>query len=104
MASTPSVARKMRSAESFFDEDRELIRSELESIVTSRHFKNSKRYPAFLTYIVETALRGAPDEIKERMIGIEVFGRPVDYDTNTDPIVRNTASEVRKRPCPIFCG
>lgn len=40
---------------------------------------------------------GTSEAIKERSIGVEVFGRSPDYDTNTDPIVRNAASEVRKR-------
>src|SRR5262249_12789235 len=31
------------------------------------------------------------------MLGIEVFGREPDYDTNLDPVVRTTAAEIRKR-------
>jgi hypothetical protein len=78
-------------------EECELVRAELRAIVSSPYFRNSKRYPAFLSYIVEKTLQGEGSDIKERTIGIEVFGRPVDYDTNSDPAVRNTASEVRKR-------
>jgi hypothetical protein len=40
-------------------------------------------------------LRGATEELKERMLGIAVFKRPAEYDTSADPVVRNTASEVR---------
>jgi hypothetical protein len=81
----------------FLKEECELVRTELRAIVSSPYFRNSKRYPAFLSYIVEKTLQGEGSEIKERTIGIEVFGRPADYDTNSDPAVRNTASEVRKR-------
>jgi hypothetical protein len=35
--------------------------------------------------------------MKERTLGVEVFGRDPDYDTNSDPVVRTTASEIRKR-------
>src|SRR5437867_6516627 len=42
-------------------------------------------------------LDGEGERIKERTIGIEVFGRDPDYDTNLDPIVRMTAGEIRKR-------
>jgi hypothetical protein len=35
--------------------------------------------------------------LKERTLGVEVFGRPPDYDTNAEPVVRITAAEVRKR-------
>ncbi len=54
-------------------------------------FSNSKRYPTLLRYVVEQTLEGRGDEIKERSIGIDVFGRPPDYDTNLDTIVRYTA-------------
>ena len=37
------------------------------------------------------------DSYKERRIGHEVFGREVGYDTAADPVVRNAASETRKR-------
>jgi hypothetical protein len=46
---------------------------------------------------VEQTLLGHGDEIKERTVGIDVFGRAPDYDTNLDTIVRYTAGEVRKR-------
>ena len=35
--------------------------------------------------------------MKERTLGVEVFGRQPNYDTNEDPIVRATAGEIRKR-------
>src|ERR1700677_212086 len=42
-------------------------------------------------------LNGAADQIKERTIGVEVFGRHPSYDTNLDHIVRTAASELRKK-------
>jgi hypothetical protein len=78
-------------------EDKEAVRRELQSIVGSPHFCNSKRYPGLLTYIVENTLAGRGDELKERTLGIEVFQRPPDYDTHADTVVRYTAGEVRKR-------
>jgi hypothetical protein len=73
------------------------VLAELEQIVASHHFSQSRRYPAFLRFIVEAALRGETDLLRERVIGNEVFGREANYDTNADPIVRMTAAEVRKR-------
>jgi len=78
------------------DERAEVLRA-LEEVLASPHFCNSKRYPALLRYIVEQTLNGHGDEIKERTVGIDVFGRAPDYDTNLDTIVRYSASEVRKR-------
>lgn len=43
------------------------------------------------------ALAGQTDQLKERVLGVELFERSPDYDTNTDPIVRVTAAEIRKR-------
>jgi hypothetical protein len=73
------------------------ILKQLEKIATSEHFRNSKRYPALLRFIVEHTLSGRTDVLKERTLGTEVFGKPSDYDTNADPIVRVTAGEIRKR-------
>jgi hypothetical protein len=77
--------------------ERRLVEDELHALLASPHFRNSKRYPALLKYVVEKSLDGQVDELKERTIGVEVFGRQPDYDTNADPVVRVTAGEVRKR-------
>jgi len=69
----------------------------MEKVLASSGFCNSKRYPALLRYVVDQSLSGNGDQIKERTVGIEVFGRVPDYDTNTDTVVRYTAGEVRKR-------
>ncbi|WP_245818093.1 TPR end-of-group domain-containing protein [Granulicella rosea] len=43
------------------------------------------------------ALEGEYDSLRERMIGAEMFGRRVDYDTGSDSVVRVKATEVRKK-------
>jgi hypothetical protein len=73
------------------------ILQQLDRMLKSRHFRNSRRYPAFLAHIVRRTLDGDLDSLKERILGIEVFKRPIDYDTGADPVVRITAGEVRKR-------
>jgi hypothetical protein len=78
-------------------EDRQLIVAELESILASYHFRGSKRYPALLKFIVDAALDHRSSDLKERTLGVEVFGREPGYDTNADPVVRVSAAEVRKR-------
>jgi hypothetical protein len=70
---------------------------QLERIVRSKHFRNSKRYPTFLRFVVEQTLAGKTEGLKERTLGVDVFARPSHYDTNDDPIVRVTAGEIRKR-------
>lgn len=73
------------------------IREQLERVLAHPLFANSKRYPKLLAYAVEQTLLGNVAELKERSIGVEVFGRVPSYDANADPVVRITAGEVRKR-------
>ncbi len=77
--------------------DRQVVVRELQNLLESSHFCNSKRYPKFLSYVVQCTLDGNAHLLKERTIGVEVFARPLDYDTNADTVVRFTAGEVRKR-------
>jgi hypothetical protein len=84
------------------DHDRQLVRQELAELLKTDYFANSKRYPALLLYVVEKTLEGKSEDLKERVLGIEVFQREPDYDTNSDTIVRVTAGEVRKRLAVIY--
>ncbi|MDE3200490.1 MAG: hypothetical protein KGN79_06160 [Acidobacteriota bacterium] len=77
--------------------DAKLIRAQLARLLAHPLFSNSKRYPALLAYVVEQELLGNGSQLKERTIGVEVFGRTATYDANSDPVVRITAGEVRKR-------
>jgi hypothetical protein len=74
-----------------------MIRAQLELLVEDDVFRSSKRSVAFLRYVVEQTLSGSAESIKERTIGVEVFGRQPSYDTNQDHIVRTAATELRKR-------
>jgi hypothetical protein len=73
------------------------VRAELERILSSAAFRTSKRCQEFLAFVVEHTLEGKTDRLKERSIGVELFGRDATYDTHEDPIVRVKANEVRKR-------
>ncbi|HVU45126.1 MAG TPA: hypothetical protein VHD85_03305 [Terracidiphilus sp.] len=75
----------------------EMVRAQLDLLVRDDSFRFSKRSIAFLRFIVEQTLNGLTDQIKERTIGAEVFGRDPSYDTNLDHIVRTAATELRKR-------
>lgn len=85
---------------------RAAVLSELERILQSSAFRNARRSQDFLRYIVQHALDGRTEMLKERGIGIEVFGRNADYDTGEDSIVRVKASELRKRLAQYYheCG
>jgi hypothetical protein len=73
------------------------VLAELERVLASHQFRTSKKCSRFLGHIIQSAVDGRFDRLKERTLGIDVFGREPHYDTNQDPIVRGTAGEVRKR-------
>lgn len=75
----------------------ESVREELERVLASHEFRSSKRSQEFLRYVIENTLAGHGDLLKERTIGIDVFGRSADYDPSDDATVRVKAGEVRKR-------
>lgn len=80
------------------------VQRALFAILKSVPFRASKQSQHLLQYIVDQSLAGHLESLKERVIGAEVFGRPVDYDTNEDPIVRARAAEVRKRLAQYYVG
>lgn len=69
----------------------------LEAILNSPEFRLSRRSSEFLRHIVQHATTKDFDSLKERILGIEIFHRPNDYDTSTDAVVRVTANDVRRR-------
>src|SRR5882762_9723590 len=84
--------------ESFHTEAEKLvIQQQLERILASQHFSESKRYPSFLRFVTNRTLEAPSEPLKERTLGAELFGTEPDYDTAADPIVRVTAAEIRKR-------
>jgi hypothetical protein len=79
------------------NEEKAAIQEQLGRLLADSHFSQSRRFPSFLRYVVEKTLAGQDDALKERTLGVEIFGRRPDYDTASDPIVRVTAAEIRKR-------
>ncbi|HZP07001.1 MAG TPA: hypothetical protein VFB43_19030 [Terracidiphilus sp.] len=82
--------------------ERSAVLRQMDRILNSRHFRNSKRYPVLLEYLIRVTLAGNSDSLKERLLGVAVFHRPADYDANADPVVRVTAAEIRKRIAQFY--
>ena len=77
--------------------DRDVVIAQLERMLGDPLFRNSKRFPPLLRRLVMLALENRTDRLRERDLGVDVFGRNPDYDTNVDPVVRVTVGEIRKR-------
>jgi len=71
--------------------------AELSAIMASDSFSSSTRCRDFLEFVVRHALEGDYENLTERFLGVELFGRAVDYETSTDAIVRVRANDVRRR-------
>ena len=79
------------------EQDASTVREHVKEIVEGVAFKGSQRSAQFLRYIVDQAIAGHFECLKERVIGVELFRRSPSYDTGDDAIVRVTASDVRRR-------
>lgn len=73
------------------------VRQQLDRVLTHPLFNQSKRFERFLRHVTELALGSESKVVSERDLGIDLFNRLPNYDTEADPIVRVTASEIRKR-------
>src|SRR3954447_11837243 len=77
--------------------DPRLVRAELDRILQSAGFAHSERMARFLRCVVERAVAGRGEEVKEYLLGVEVFDRKSDYDPRVDPIVRVEARRLRAK-------
>lgn len=73
------------------------VEESLQKILNSPHFKDALQLQLLLKFIVENSINGRDDALKERIIGMSVFGRKADYETADDPIVRSRVGHLRKR-------
>ncbi|MDQ0320804.1 hypothetical protein QO002_002942 [Pararhizobium capsulatum DSM 1112] len=73
-----------------------LLRQALQRVLESKTFARSERLRSFLRYVVETELGGAGAQLKGYTIAIDVFGRPMAFDADGDPLVRVHAGKLRK--------
>ena len=73
------------------------IRAELLRLIRDEHFANSPTLIRFLEYTVAEALADRGAQLKESLVGREVFDRGVDFDPRIDPIVRVQAGKLRAK-------
>lgn len=75
----------------------EAVRKELQKITSSPEFRASSHLKDFLQFVVEEALNGRAERLKEYAIGVEVFRRADSFDPRIDTIVRTEARRLRLR-------
>jgi TolB-like protein len=72
-------------------------REELERVLSSVCFARAEGLSRLLRFLVERQLEGRQSELKESLIGVEVYGRSPDYDPKLDSTVRSEATRLRAR-------
>lgn len=75
----------------------EAVRAQLERVLASETFANAGRHSRLLRYVAERTLAGEGDQLKEYVLGTEVFDRADSYDPRIDTIVRVEARRLRQR-------
>ena len=75
----------------------EAIRLHLERVLAGPQFANAPSMCKMLRFVVEHALAGTADRLKEYTLGVEVFGRGDNFDPRQDTIVRVQARRLRER-------
>jgi serine/threonine-protein kinase len=74
-----------------------LVRQQLTRILASKTFAQVERLKRFITFIVDETVGGRGGDLKEYVIGVQVFGKEPSFDPRTDPIVRVQARRLRTR-------
>ena len=75
----------------------ESIRTQLRKILSSSTFARSERLARFLNFTIDETLEGRGNQLKEFVIGVEVFDKTEKYDPRMDPIVRVEARRLREK-------
>ena len=73
------------------------IQAAVDKVLAVKRFSNSSRHSEFLRFTVGEALAGRADNLKEYVLGLEVFHRRDSFDPRLSPIVRVGASRVRAK-------
>jgi len=73
------------------------IRDQLDRVLASKPFNQSRRRQRFLKFIVDEALAGRGERLKSYTLATQVFDRPETFDAAIDPIVRMEAGRLREK-------
>jgi TolB-like protein len=82
----------------------EVVQKQLQRVLASHGFARNERLSRFLRFVVERQLEGRDGELKESVIGIEVFGRRPGFDPQQDSTVRSEAARLRARLAEYYAG
>ena len=82
----------------------EEVRAQLERILVSAVFAGAGRASSLLRFLVARTLAGDADQLKEYVVGVELFERGDQFDPRTDTIVRVEARRLRAKLDEYYRG
>ena len=71
------------------------VRQQLDRILNSKTFQQVQRLKRFVTFVVVETKDGRGDQLKEFVVGVQVFDKESSFDPRNDPIVRVQARRLR---------
>lgn len=80
------------------------VRAQLDRLLASTLFRFSERLSRFLKFVVEQALAGNADQLKESVLAVEIFDRESTYDSRVDSVVRVEARRLREKLDKYYKG
>ena len=80
------------------------MQGQVARILASPHFARSATLNRLLRFVVDLALDGKEQELKEYRLGVDVFDRGADFDPRIDPIVRMQAAKLRARLAEYYAA
>jgi serine/threonine-protein kinase len=73
------------------------VRQQLDRILNSKTFQHVQRLKRFVSFVVIETKAGRGDQLKEFVVGVQVFDKEASFDPRNDPIVRVQARRLRTR-------
>ena len=70
---------------------------QIRTILESRTFRNTEVLKRLLDYLGRQAIEAPEEDPKEYTVGVQAFGKPADYDPQTDSSVRVQAGKLRQK-------
>lgn len=83
---------------------REAVLAALERLLDSGEFEGSTRLQEFLRHVVQGKLAGRERDLRAYAIGVDVFGRPADFDPQAESLVRVEAGRLRQKLAAYYAG
>lgn len=75
----------------------ESLQTQIQRIVQSKAFRTSEVQRNLLSYLAEKSMSGTADNLKEYVVGLDVFGKPASYDPRQESTVRMHVARLRQK-------